>query len=233
LLRSSSTHGQKSSLAKITTSTLKVAYALLQEPKILSDTQVVAEVAGIDSKTVKRSLDSLYQLNYLQRLRGGKYQIQDYINLLERWEMSYVEELRSELLIDTFSPIKNLLFTDVSNEILEIAQLDKILVGGELGAAILTDYLQPVSTVLHIPEQENYRMITTKLRLKQDKKGSITILKQFGTQNNFKDDESKPIADPLLIHAELALSPDERLKETAKGLYDKHIAKRKQLFEMK
>ena len=107
LVRSSLTQRKKS---KITTSTLKVAYAILQDPYILQypTLEMIVNVAGVDSKTVKRSLETLYQLNYLQRQRNGTYRIENYTKLLERWEMGYIENLRPELLIGTFSHRENI-----------------------------------------------------------------------------------------------------------------------------
>jgi hypothetical protein len=237
LINSSVQNKKSSSVSTITASTLKVSYALLREPKILkAPSQELAEVAGVDLRTVKRSLERLYQLNYLQRQRGGGYRIENYTKLLERWEMGYIENLRSELLIDTFSPIKNRPFSDISGEILEIARPHQLLIGGELGAAIITGYLKPISAVLHIPDRENYRVTIIKLRLtlrlKPDARGSISILTQFGNKNRWNDRELKPVVDPLLIHAELARHPDERLKETASRLYEQHIAKRQRIAEM-
>lgn len=233
LVRSSSTQRKKS---KITTSTLKVAYAILQDPYILQypTLEMIVNVAGVDSKTVKRSLETLYQLNYLQRQRSGTYRIENYTKLLERWEMGYIENLRPELLIGTFSPRENINidFNDISNQMLEIAQDQKIIIGGELGAAILTGYLKPISMTIHIPEEYNYRLITTRLRLKPEPKGNIIILKQFGNKNQPKYNSSEPVADPLLIHAELSLNPDTRLKETAKRLYEKYIITRQEIAEM-
>ncbi len=238
LIRNSSVQNRKSSSAStITASALKVSYTLLRDPKILkAPPQKLAEAAGVDLKTVKRSLEKLYKLNYLQRQRGGEYRIENYIRLLERWEMGYIENLRSELLIDTFSPIKNRPFSDISGEILEIASSYKLLIGGEFGAAIITGYLKPITAVLHIPDRENYRVTTIKLRLtlrlKPDPRGNISILTQFGNKNGWNNTELKPVVDPLLIHAELALHPDERLKETASRLYEKYIAKRQRIAEM-
>ena len=233
LVRSSSTQRKKS---KITTSTLKVAYALLQDPSILQypTLEMIVNVAGVDSKTVKRSLETLYQLNYLQRQRNGIYRIENYTKLLERWEMGYIENLRPQLLIGTFSPRENINidFNYISEQILEIAQNQEIIIGGELGAAILTGYLKPINMTIHIPEEYNYRTITTMLRLKPDPKGNIIILKQFGNKNQTKYYLPEPVADPLLIHAELCLYPDERLKETAKRLYEKYIITRQEIAEM-
>jgi hypothetical protein len=235
LIRSSSTPSRKlSSTPKITNSTFKVAYAILQDPIILEypTLELIANAAGVDGKTVKRSLESLYLLNYLQRQRSGKYRIKNYRKLLERWEMGYIENLRSELLIGTFNSRENIDFNDISNQILAIAQNQKIIIGGELGATIITGYLKPISMILHIPEEDNYRVITTMLRLKPDPKGNISIFKQFGNKNQPKYPLSEFVADPLLIHAELSLHPDERLKETAKRLYEKYIIFYQEISEM-
>lgn len=233
LVRSSSTQSKKLlSASKITTNTLKVAYAILQDPYILQypTLEVISNVAGVDFQTVKSSLESLYQLNYLQRQRNGTYRIENYTKLLERWEMGYIENLRPELLRGTFSTRENIDFNDISKQIREIAQNQKIIIGGELGAAILTGYLKPINMTIHIPEEYNYRTITTMLRLKPDPKGNIIILKQFGNKNQAKSFE--PVADPLLIHAELCLYPDERLKETAKRLYEEYIITRQEIAEI-
>ena len=235
LVRSSSIQCKKLlSAPQITTSTLKVAYAILGDPSILQypTLEMIVNVAGVDSKTVKRSLETLYQLNYLQRQRNGTYRIENYTKLLERWEMGYIENLRPELLIGTFSTRENIDFNDISKQILEIARNQKIIIGGELGAAIITGYLKPISMTIHIPEEYNYRAITVMLRLTPDPKGNITILKQFGNKNQSKYSLSEPVADPLLIHAELCLYPDERLKETAKRLYEKYIITRQEIAEI-
>ncbi|MGB3420643.1 MAG: type IV toxin-antitoxin system AbiEi family antitoxin [Dolichospermum sp.] len=237
LVRSSSIQCKKLlSAPQITTSTLKVAYAILGDPSILQypTLEVISNVAGVDYQTVKSSLETLYQLNYLQRQRNrrGRYRIENYTKLLERWEMGYIENLRPELLIGTFSTRENIDFNDILKQILEIAQNQKIIIGGELGAAIYTDYLKPMSMTIHIPEEYNYRVITTMLRLKPDPKGNIIILKQFGNKNQPKYSLYEHIADTLLIHAELCLYPDERLKETAKRLYEKYIITRQKIAEM-
>ncbi|AFZ59407.1 hypothetical protein H6G54_07555 [Anabaena cylindrica FACHB-243] len=280
LVRSSSTQSKKIlSAPNITTSTLKVAYALLQDPSILQyhnfdyDLEQIVNVAGIDStivkpsvlkkianaasvdyQTVKGSLETLYQLNYLQRQRSGTYRIENYTKLFERWEMGYIENLRPELLIGTFSRRENINIdlNDISKEIIKLAQikqltiggkvldpitiggevLDLITIGGELGAAMVTGYLQPIRMTIHIPEECNYRVITTMLHLNPDPKGNIIILKQFGNKNQPKYSLYEYVADPLLIHAELSLNPDTRLKETAKRLYEKYIITRQEIAEI-
>ena len=233
LIKSNSIHSKQASFATGTTpSTWKVVYTILQDPSILQFPEYIAKEAGVDSKTAKRNLKFLCELNYLQHQTGGKYRIENYTKLLERWEMGYIESLRTELLIDTFTPIGDKKFSEISNNLLEVAESYEILIGGEFGASLLTGYLKPISAVLHIPPQENFRLITTKLRLKPDRKGNITILKQFGTKSSFKDYKNLPVVNPLLIHAELALNSDERIKETAYRIYKEYISKKERVTEM-
>ncbi len=224
---------KSSSTPKINSKVLQVVYSLLQEPRILKSLPIdISKLTGMDLSTVEESLENLYELNYLQRQPGGKYRITNYVKLLERWEMGYLENLRPELIIDTFSPIGNNHFSDISQQITDIARTERFLIGGEFAAAILTGYLKPVSTVLHISERENYRAIITQLRLKPHPEGSVTLLKQFGTKNQSQNGRYQYIVDPLLIHAELALHSDERLKETARRIYNQYITTKQQIAEM-
>jgi len=225
---------ESASFPRVTTSTLKVAFSLLQNPNILKDEtniQKIAFIAGVDAKTVKRSLDILYKLDYLQRQQGGKYRLPNYTKLLERWEIGYMEDLRTELLIDTFNPT-SIDLSIIFDKIIDIglSYAEKWFIGGELGAAILTNYLQPTSVVIYIPTSENHRILTTQLRLKQDVKGCIIICRQFGKINDYyrrlRHNSEAFVIDPLLIHAELSLYLDDRLKETAKRLYETYIAQR-------
>ncbi|MBD1854490.1 MULTISPECIES: hypothetical protein [Leptolyngbya] len=45
-------------------------------------------------------------------------------------------------------------------------------------------------------------------------------MKQFGDRTAWNAQAISSLADPLLIHAELQMSPDSRLRETAKRLFD-------------
>ncbi|HAA33344.1 MAG TPA: hypothetical protein DCE56_43510 [Cyanobacteria bacterium UBA8553] len=231
LVRNSTRQTQKASSSNnLTTSTLKLAFTLLQDPQrlIKSDQNRLAELTGIDTKTVSRGLESLHNLGYLQRLPTGDYLISDYNKLLERWELGYVENLRPSLLIETYRPLKRQIFSEISDEMIKFAASNNLLIGGELGAAILTQYLRPIGTVLHIPEEQNYRKLMVNLRLVPDPQGNISFFHQFGKRNRWwLHQEPDPIADPLLLYAELMMIPDDRLKETAQRLYEKYIVYRR------
>ena len=211
--------------SKITATTLELIYILLKSPKMLdSPYRELANAAGVALGSIGNALKNLHQLGYLQRLREGSYRITNYIKLLERWEMGYAETLRPKLLLGTFTPTSGRSFSEVAQNIIQQAKDDNFLIGGELGAALATSYLHPQSATLHI--EDNYRAIATKLRLKPSTQGEIIFIKQFGHQNFWHDFRPDPLADPLLIHAELLSENNDRLRETAERLFSKYIEDR-------
>jgi hypothetical protein len=222
------------SRSKITVTTLKLIYILLKSPPILQATVGdIAAAAGIASSTVRRSFQDLYELGYLQRQRDGNYGIINYPKLLERWEMGYAESLRPKLIVEAFTPVGEGSFSDVAERLMGGAKEGKFLLGGELGAAIATDYLRPQSATLHLVErvpQTSVKLqvmaIAAKMRLKPSPKGNIVFVQQFGTQNTWSEDGMETLADPLLLHAELLLIQDERSQETADRLYTQYITRR-------
>jgi len=219
-------------------------YVLLNQPELFamgdSVDEKIACIAGVTPKTVKITLKKLQDLDYIRQKKGG-YQINNYMRLLERWELGYAERLRAKLLIGTFSPIEKRNFSDIENQLKEYADTYGYLIGGELAASIITNYIRPIGATLHFNTNKS-RFLALKLKLKPDPDGKIIMLQNFGNENS---DENylkakfevlqkrgslqkfgvSPdyVAHPLLIHAELISSNDSRLKETAMLVYDKHI----------
>jgi len=223
---------------EITAATLQVMYVLLNQPKLFvmgdSADEKIASIAGVTSKTVKITLKKLQDLEYIRQKQGG-YQINDYMRLLERWELGYAERLRAKLLIETFRPIENRNFSDIENQLKEYAKEYGYLIGGELAASMITNYIRPIGATLHFDTNKSC-FLALKLKLKPDPDGKIIMLQNFGNEN-FDESYLKAkfgvlqkfgvsqnyVAHPLLIHAELISSNDSRLKETAMLVYDKYI----------
>lgn len=215
----------------LTAAALQVMYALLQRPKILSlhndYDEEIAYISGVTSKTVKIIIKKLEDLNHIRRKREG-YEIVDYVKLLERWELGYAEELRAKLLLGTFSPIGKRNFWEVTDGIRQYADVYGYLIGGELAASIMTDYLDPISVTLHVKKNVNERQILVDLKLKPDAEGNVVLLQYFGQDNNRNNhfgEWKNNLAHPLLIHAELVWSNNSRLKETAQRIYEQYIKK--------
>ncbi|MGL5880249.1 MAG: type IV toxin-antitoxin system AbiEi family antitoxin [Xenococcaceae cyanobacterium] len=238
----------------ITTTGLKLIYILLQNPYLLQATyREMAASAGVAVGSVANILNNLEKFLYIQRQRSGGYRLTDYTKLLHRWELGYAERLRPKLFLGTFTPSRQS-FSELRENIIKEANNNRFLIGGELGAAIATDYLRPQKVTLHV--SGNHRPLLVKLRLKPDPNGEITLLNQFGTSNAWvqedetaegltlevssrvktprpgqgaarvvrAENQNPPLASPLLLYAELLMENDERLRSTAERLKDQYIA---------
>jgi hypothetical protein len=206
-----------------TTNGFKLIYVILQDPdQLTANHRAIASAAGIAASSVGLILKQLESMQYLQRKRNGNYQLFDYAKLLHRWELGYVERLRPKLFVGQFSPANGESIAALTQSLSQQAEKQGFLIGGELGAAIATNYLRPQSVTLHV--QENYRPLLVKLRLKPDPQGSITLLQQFGTANGNQSPGAEILADPRLIYAELMMTGNDRLRETADRLLENIIA---------
>ncbi|MEM8714461.1 MAG: type IV toxin-antitoxin system AbiEi family antitoxin [Cyanobacteria bacterium P01_G01_bin.4] len=209
---------------KFTATALKLIYVLLQNEGAFGATsRELAGKGGVSLGTVSHVLRNLSQLGYLQRRRKGDYCLLSGTDLRERWEIGYAEELRPKIFLGTYSPTGSQSFEELSKALLAGAETEGYLVGGDLGAAVATEYLRPQTVVMHVDPKKS-RQLMVKLRLKPDKGGSIAVLSQFGMANAWVKDCR--LADPLLLRAELLWANDERLRETAEVLLDRFIGVR-------
>ena len=234
LVRENAAHSKTATSFDMTTEALQVIYALLKEPAFFKPgaysfniEETISRISGVTVETVITTLEKLQQLGYLQETLE-RYKVTDYVKLLERWELGYIERLRTKLLIGTFSPIGTSPFSKVSDKISQISERQYgFLIGGELAAAALTHYLRPVSTTFHVVDEKKARQIAVKLKLKPDPDGNVTFLRTFGSfdsqRNNLGLSQPEHLVNPLLVHAELMRTGDSRLKETAKRLYDQYL----------
>ncbi|MBD2102537.1 type IV toxin-antitoxin system AbiEi family antitoxin [Leptolyngbya sp. FACHB-261] len=228
IVRNQATKHSASKSLEITTAALQVMYALLSQQSLIAmehDFKQIAHISGVTPETVKSTLKKLRELDYI-RYSQKEYRIVDYVKLLERWELGYSERLRAKLLLGTFSPIGKRNFSEVGDELKEHAGRYPYLIGGELAASIITEYLRPISATLHLRKNVDSRQIAVKLRLKPDPEGNIALLQSLEhdeyNQNEFGDFPPN-LVNPLLIHAELVRTGNSRLKETAQLIYDRYI----------
>lgn len=236
-LKKSSKKHSNQSLA-LTPAALQVIYGLLRLPVSMFDEgkiDWISEVSGVTPRTVFHTLEKLKKLDYI-RGRDNRYKIIDYVKLFERWELGYHEILRSKLLIGTFSSSSHNDFSEISPKIKEYADRYGYLIGGELAASMITQYLRPISATLHMNPKINYLEIAVKLKLKPDPGGNIAFFQNlgmncgmncgmnFGIDNDPEDKFTQfalKVVHPLLIHAELVCTGNSRLKETAQIIYDR------------
>ncbi|MCW6036345.1 hypothetical protein K4A83_08685 [Spirulina subsalsa FACHB-351] len=237
LVRNQASKESANKSLEITAAALQVIYALLRKPHLLLDEsgfgEEISYISGVTLKTVKNTLNKLQELDYIAR-RYGRYEIVDYLKLLERWELGYIERLRAKLLLGTFSPIGKGGFREVEDKIRECTDQFNYLVGGELAASVMTDYLRPISATLHLINNSDSRQIAVKLKLKPDPDGDIALLQTFGHigyQRYEGGKNQQSLVHPLLIHAELVRTGNSRLKETAQLIYDRYIEELAQKYD--
>ncbi|MEA3543643.1 MAG: type IV toxin-antitoxin system AbiEi family antitoxin, partial [Thermodesulfobacteriota bacterium] len=116
---------------------------------------------------------------------------------------------------------------DVTHILERLKQLPhgkQILLGGELGAALLTSHFKPQTAILYLPPELLLKTML-QLHLLPDPKGEITLLQPFGQHCSWSgwQPEGITLADPLLIFAELCGSNTD---EVAEKLYRQYLAPR-------
>ncbi len=222
---------------EITALVLQVIYFILKDPSIIA----IASnenywklnsclVGGITPKAVKNTLEKLKKLDYIKRTREG-YEVIDYVKLFERWELGYAEKLHSKLLIGKFRYIGSRNFSDIEDKLKLNAHKRGYLIGGEVAASVMTQYLRPVGATIYIPKTFNYLQLAVDIGLKPDPDGNIEFHQIFDTQHDLhalndlfpERDDFNNLINPLLVHAELVRTGDSRLKETAHLIFDKYI----------
>lgn len=229
LVRNQVSKESVSKSSEITAASLQVIYALISQPNFgwreYDFAEEIAYISGVTPKTVKSTLKKLQDLDYIT-YRHGSYEIIDYVRLLERWELGYSERLRAKLTLGTFTPIGKIGFSEAVDKIKEHAEHYDYLIGGELAASMLTEYIRPISATLHLSSNFDSREIAVSLKLKPDLNGDITFLQIFGDVKYHRSELGgfqKTLINPLFIHAELMQTGNSRLKETAQLIYDRYI----------
>lgn len=203
----------------LTIASLKLIYVLLTVPNALEKSyRELAQMAGISLGSVSSIIQDLHNTGYLEHQRHGHALISNPQKLLYLWEVGYTQQLRPKLFLDRFTMFKIPSFTEMVQVIKQQAEAHQYLIGGELGAALMTNYLRPGQVTLHVTEQ--YRELIVSLRLKPDPNGPITFLRQFGTVDL---QTSNYLANPLLIRAELLINNNARLHEVAALLLDQYL----------
>jgi hypothetical protein len=210
---------------------LKIIFLFLKNPEAVNwNYRDIAEATGTALGGISWVVSDLRRLGFvrLKAAQQGKRQreLSNWRELIDRWEMGYSENLRPRLVRNRYRIASGKGFEELVESIPHTNYSRDILLGGELGAALLLETLRPQSAVLHLLG-DALKLITA-LRLIPDPSGDITVLDGFGPINRWEEKGIKgcTLADPLLIHAELLLMGSERLRKVAIDIYDQILAKR-------
>ena len=180
----------------------------------------LAEGAGISLGSASQLMGELRREGYL---RSGADHLSNPADLLGNWVQGYRLRLRRRLLQRTYRQAEGRGLQDL---VPILSTRKDIWVGGELAASLTTGLLRPQRATLHVPPGFEPGELIRALRLLPDVGGNIDVMSRFGKGEEWvrSDATGVQIIAPLMVYAELVESPDDRLRETARVVYETEIA---------
>lgn len=200
---------------------LQVLFALLGDPAALNlPYRELARRAQVAHGTVGWVMADLQRLGFVRDTPGkrGTRKLFDGRRLMTQWAEAYARLLRPRMLIGRYN-----VETLDGWEKWPLAQ-HGALWGGEPAAAIATGYLRPGELTLYAKKLPG--RLAAQLRFAKEaepgRKAVVEVRRQFW---DFPGDARLPgMVPPLLIYADLLATGDGRCIETARMIYDEHLA---------
>jgi len=198
---------------------LKIIFAFLCNPNLVNAPyRNVAKAATVALGTVGWVMRDLKEMGYLVEMGKRGRRLTNKKQLLERWVMTYPENLRPKLVMGRYAALNQNWFNDV-----ELDHYRWGFWGGEVAAAKLRTFLRPETVTIYATEVNPY-MLADK-RLRKDTKGDIEFLKVFWNVEEIEYNQKKEnLVPPLLIYADLLATGDARNIETAGIIYEQELA---------
>lgn len=201
---------------------LQVVFALLCNPQTVNRPyRELAAMAGTAHGTVGWVMQDLQQLGFIGDLRGkrGTRRLFQGERLLMQWVDTYARLLRPRTLIGRYYVPTLEGWRDWP-----LAEQGAIW-GGEPAAALLTEYLRPGELTIYADKLPGMLAARQKFN-KAPAPGHTAVVEVRRRFWNFPGDPLHPnLAPHILIYADLLATGDARCIETAKMIYDTHVAR--------
>ncbi len=193
---------------------LQMLFVVLVDPQALNmPYRYLAERANVSLGSLNILYRALKEDGYIVRGQGKKWVLVERERLLERWVHEYVRRLKPALTIGAFQPSQS----DFRHQWKALALKDDALWGGEPGADLLTNFLQPAQFTLYAPGTRTD--IIKAYRWKPSEQGSVIVYQKFWSGDLSFDQ----LAQPLLVYADLLDQGDGRSIEVARMIYDRYL----------
>ncbi|NOY13139.1 MAG: hypothetical protein GXP51_05490 [Deltaproteobacteria bacterium] len=206
------------------TAGLKLVYLFLRNQQAINATyRMLADDAGIALGAIGSLFGELEKRHNLI-VKDGERQLLAVEELLQRWQLGYLETLRPKLVLQRCRLAPGYSIAQLPERLQQLSEGKQVLIGGELGASLLTSGFEPQNAVLYLnPEQQLKLML--QLHLTPETTGNITLLQPFGRQCNWTgwQPDGLTLADPLLTFAELSGSATDQV---AQKLYRQYLVPR-------
>lgn len=188
---------------------LRVIFALLTQPQLVSQTQRdIAAHAGVALGSVGRVLEDLQQLGSLTPGKGPSRRLLAVDELTRTWVQHYPVSLRHKLQPRRYSLVGNKNWQDIQ------LTTGEAVWSAEAAAYRMDGYIQPIEATIYswLPRQR----FIVEHRLRPDPEGDIEILDAFWNPAAGSDSLIAPV---LLVYADLIGSQDGRNKEVVARLW--------------
>jgi hypothetical protein len=196
---------------------LKLIFALLCNPELVNTPyRNIAEAADVANGTVGWVMTDLKEAGFLIDLGKGGRKLVNRRKLMDQWVEGYARQLRPKLLTGRFRTL--------APERMKEARLTvpEARWGGETAAAMMTRYLKPAVTTIYLPKDARAKAdLLKEFRLIKDPTGDVELRQIFW---RFATPEYPDTVPPLLVYADLLATADDRNIETARMIYDEHLA---------
>ncbi|MBL0143578.1 MAG: hypothetical protein IPP91_16075 [Betaproteobacteria bacterium] len=201
---------------------LQVVFALLCDPtRVNRPYRELAVMAGVAHGTVGWVIPDLQQQGFVAQAKGkrGTRRMHQLERLLAQWVDAYARQLRPRMLIGRY-------YVPALDGWREwpLAQYGALW-GAEPAAALLTDYLRPGELTIYA-EKLPALLAAQRTFLKQPEPGHAAVVEVRRRFWNFTPDTGlTDVAPPVLVYADLLATSDARCIETAKLVYETHVAR--------
>jgi len=211
----------------LTAVALQLVYAFLVQHELLKATyRELSHKTGVSLGKISTTVRQLEDAGLMARGRSGALLVRDARELLERWEVGYLERLRPRLSPTRWQLGKGNQLEDAATA---SRKLDGVLIGGEFAADAFFGHLRPGTLTLHVPEGQS-REVAVGLRLRPaNGTADVVLLSRFATLLDAADSTDlpklersspTPYAHPVLVRAELLALDDSRLRQVADRLLE-------------
>ena len=197
---------------------LKVIFALFHKPELAGRPyRELAQFAGVAHGTVGWVMADLVKNRHLAIFGQGRKttrKLRDLRRLLDDWCVAYARTLRPKLAQARLRADRPDWWRKID------FHANRMLLGGEAAAARMTKYLQPDNVTLYAEGPATELM--NALRMIRADDGEVEILKKFWTFDG--PGSNADLVPPILVYADLLATGDPRCLETARMIYDEHLA---------
>lgn len=200
----------------------QVYFAILAQPRLLAEpVRVLARQAGVGKTAAAETLNRLRAEGIVGVDRGGK-RLLDFQRLFDRWITGYATVVRPRLMIGRFQT--NEPQPEIREERIGDALRKKTrwAWGGGAAAMRLTNHYHGPLTVLHL----EHRMpdLGRRIGAVPAREGHLTVL---GVPGPIALEGVTPnTVHPLLVHAELLATGDDRAREAAQEVRQRYLEPR-------